>query len=131
MHVLLCSLLLASSLHIAPADPIQQEGRRGRLTKLVRFDVGAYIAANGTKLRLNVDKQLGGLVYVQLMDHNGTLYFNQTLRADEDALRVSLDLSHLTDNDYTLKVSNGLDMITREIKIATKPVQENRSVTLQ
>ncbi|MBO0933775.1 hypothetical protein [Fibrella aquatilis] len=131
MHALLCSLLLVSSLHTLPKDPIQQESRRGRLTKLVRFDVGAYLAANGTKLRLNVDKQLGGLVYVQLMDRNGTLYFDQTLRADEDVLRVSLDLSHLTDNAYTLRVSNGLDTIIREIKIATKPVQESRSVTLQ
>ncbi|MBO0939070.1 hypothetical protein J2I47_21125 [Fibrella sp. HMF5335] len=115
----------------APADPIQQEGKHGRPTRLVHFDIGAYIAANGTKLRLNVDKQLGGLVYVQLTDRGGNLYFNQTLRADEDVLRLSLDLSHLTDNNYILNVTNGLDTITREIKIATKVIQENRTVTLQ
>lgn len=132
MNTFFCSLLLTllTSVTMTTTDPIQQDSRRGRPTKLVRFNIGAYIAINGTTLRLNVDKQLGGLVYIQLVDRNGTLYYDQTLRADEDALRLSLDLGHLADNEYRVNVSNGLDTITREIKIATKPVQENRLVTL-
>lgn len=133
MNTLLCSLFLTFLFNLADLDdPIQQAGRRDRPTKLVHFEVGTHMSADGTKLRLNVDKQLGGLVYIQLLNRQGILYFNKTLYADEALIRLSLDLSHLTDNYYTLKISNGLDMVTRELKVTTvRPVEQTRVVTLQ
>jgi hypothetical protein len=93
--------------------------------------VGALVNASG-KLRVNVDKQLGGLVYIQLLDRKGYVYFNRTLFADEEIIRLSLDLSHLPVRDYVLKVSNGLEMVTRDVKIATvEPLVPTRTVTLQ
>jgi hypothetical protein len=66
------------------------------------------------------------------MDTHGRVFFNRTLLADEEMARLSLDLSRLTDNNYVLKVSNGLEMITRTVKISTvKPILQTRSVTLQ
>ncbi|WP_375445710.1 hypothetical protein [uncultured Fibrella sp.] len=131
MNALIFSLLL--TLTVSPttlAGPIRQN-KRDHPTKLVRFDVGALITGSG-KLRVNVDKQLGGQVYVQLLDRSGHVYYNHTLYADEEFIRLNMDLSHLSANDYVLKVSNGLEMLTREIKITTvQPIQQVRSITIQ
>lgn len=131
MNSLIFSLLLTLSVSLTTlAGPIRQS-KRDHPTKLVRFDVGALITGSG-KLRVNVDKQLGGQVYVQLLDRNGHIYYNHTLYADEESIRLSMDLSHLSANDYVLKVSNGLEMIARDIKITTvQPIQQVRSITIQ
>ncbi|HEX9956852.1 MAG TPA: hypothetical protein VGA96_06345 [Fibrella sp.] len=134
MNTLIASLLLASTVSLTTLpdpDPFRQGSKRGQPTKLVQFEVGALVNASG-KLRVNVDKQLGGLVYIQLLDRKGYVYFNRTLFADEEIIRLSLDLSHLPVRDYVLKVSNGLEMVTRDVKIATvEPLVPTRTVTLQ
>ncbi|MBO0947034.1 hypothetical protein [Fibrella forsythiae] len=130
MKSILFSLLLAAAVStLSAAGPIRQS-KRDHPTKLVHFEVGALITGSG-KLRVNVDKQLGGLVYIQLMDRTGRVFFNHTIYADEEFARLNLDLSRLSAKEYTLKVSNGLEMITRDLKIdVVKPVEQTRSVTL-
>lgn len=132
MNSLIASLLLTATLSLTTvAGPIRQSTKRTHPTKLVHFDVGVMITASG-KLRVNVDKQLGGLVYIQLMDRKGQVFFSRTLYADEELIRLNLDLSHLANNDYVLKISNGLEMVTRDVKIeSSKPVDPIRSVTVQ
>ena len=132
MNSIIMPLLLAATVSLTPfPDPVGQNSKRNHPTKLVHFNAGILVTASG-KLRVNVDKQLGGLVYVQLMDRHGHVFFDKTLYADEEMARLSLDLSHLTDDEYVLKVSNGLEMITRDVKITTvRPIQQIRSVTLQ
>ncbi len=89
------------------------------------------MAKEGTRLRINVDKELGGQVEVQLKDVKGKLYFTQTMNPTDTSLRLNVDLSDLNDGDYVLKVSNGLEMIVRDIKITTKaPTNITRSLTI-
>ncbi len=132
MNSLVASLLLASTVSLTTLpDPIRQSTKRDHPTKLVQFEVGALINASG-KLRVNVDKQLGGLVYIQLMDRKGYVFYNHTLYADEEIARLSLDLSRLPAKDYILKVSNGLEMVTRDVKISNaEPILPSRTITLQ
>lgn len=113
------------------ATPVSQPSKKDRPTKLARYQTGAYLTADGTKLRVNIDKQLGGRVDVQLNDLNGTVYFDKTLSTTETKARLSLDLTELTDRDYWLKISNGLEVKIREIRIATrKPTIPTRSITI-
>ncbi|MEZ0542440.1 hypothetical protein [Fibrella arboris] len=130
MNSLLFSVMLTATVStMSLAGPIRQS-KRDHPTRLVHFDVGALITGSG-KLRVNVDKQLGGLVYIQLLDRTGHLIYNHTLYADEETARLNLDISHLKASDYVLKVSNGLEMITRDLKISTgQPIQQTRTVEL-
>jgi len=132
MKTIVFSLLLAATVSLTSmSGPIRQNTKRNQPTKLVHFDVSALVSATG-KLRVNVDKELGGLVYIQLMNRAGHVYFNRTLYADEELIRLSMDLSHLSANDYVLKVSNGLEMITRDIKITTiQPIERTRVITVE
>jgi hypothetical protein len=109
--------------------PIIQSSPKHRATKLAHYEMSAYVSAHGTKLRVHVNKELGGQVAVQLMDLSGTLYVNHNLGPTDTTARLSLDLTQLADGDYFLKVSNGLEMETREIRISTRqPVLMPRSV---
>jgi hypothetical protein len=112
--------------------PTQQSSKRDRPTKLAQFGVGAFVAANGHTLRVNVEKQLGGEVYIQLLDRKGKSCFNWTLWADEPGILLRIDLSELADSDYKLKVSNGLDMVVRDVKVSTiEPIYPARSIKIQ
>jgi hypothetical protein len=99
---------------------------------LAHYQASAYLAAAGTKLRVNVDKQVGGQVTIQLLDAESKVYYEQTMSSLETTVRLSLDIANLNDGDYRLKVSNGLDVVVREIKISTpKPTAASRLVAVQ
>lgn len=132
MNTFVLSLLLTFTVQVATfAAPGPQPGKKDRPTQLARYQMGAYIAASGTKLRVNVDKELGGQVILQLIDLKGNIYYNQILNPADTIARLSLDLTNLTDGSYMLKLSNGLEMEVREIKISTQqPTTIGRSITV-
>lgn len=116
---------------LAFSGPIPQSTQRSAPTKLAHFEMGAYMAREGARLRINVDKELGGQVEVQLRDTKGTVYFTRVMNPADTFLRLNVDVSGLNDGDYVLKVSNGLEMIVRDIKITTKaPTNITRSLTI-
>lgn len=128
MNTFVMSLLLTIQF-AAVASPYP--GKKDRPTKLAHYQIGVYMAAQGTKLRVNVDKKPEGSVYVQLLDQADNLYFDQTIRPFETQARISLDISELYDGEYVLKVSNGLDVELRHIRISTtRPTTPKRSITL-
>ncbi|MVM36601.1 hypothetical protein GO730_01180 [Spirosoma sp. HMF3257] len=133
MNTTILSLLLAFSTNFTTfANPdLPQANKKNRPTKLAHYQVGAYLTADGTKLRVNVDKDLEGQVFLQLFDQKGKLYFDRLMDTGESIARLSLDLTDLDDGDYKLKISNGLEMEIREIKITTKqPTTLSRSITV-
>ena len=127
--ILFLSLTLTNSFTAFDA-PAPLPSKRDRPTKLAQFQMATYIASAGTELRLNIDKQLGGPVYLRLIDSKGKVYFDQTLGPFEATARLSLDITDLPDGDYLLKVSNGLVVEIRQITItAPKPNTPIRSIT--
>ena len=132
MKTRILSLLLMLTLSSgAFAGTLLQPRLKDRPTMLARYQTGVYLTANGTKLRVNIDKQLGGRVYVQFTGLNGNLYLDQTLGPLETEARLSLDLTALRDGPYWLKVSNGLEVEVRQITVTTsKPTVTRRSLTI-
>ncbi len=124
-------LLLLSVSLTAFAVPIRQPGRQVPPTHLARFEVGAYLTAADAKLRVNVNKQLGSRVFIQVIDPKGNVYFDRTMTPIETVLRLSLNLSELPEGAYVLKVTNGLDVVVRAIQITKpEPVPIRRTLTL-
>ncbi|MFD2570996.1 hypothetical protein ACFSUS_10150 [Spirosoma soli] len=102
-----------------------------RPTKLAHYEMGVYLTKDKAKLRINVDKELGGQVYVQLYDKKGTQIFERIMNSAETEVRLSLNLTNLDTGDYTLKVTNGLEMMIRDIKVTNRePVVTTRSITV-
>ncbi|GAB2538931.1 T9SS type A sorting domain-containing protein [Spirosoma aerophilum] len=131
MNTIIFSLFLSFTANVTEfAPPIIQSSPKQRATKLAHYQMSAYIAAKGTKLRVYVDKELGGQVSIQLMDISGRIYVTQVMNPKDTSARISMDISELTDGDYLLKVSNGLEMETRSIQISTQqPTTLTRVIT--
>ena len=133
MNTLAISLLVFLNTNLLTfAPPINQTGQRAaRPTKLAYYQMGVYLSMDKTKLNVNVNKQLGGQVYVQLNDVKGNVLFERTMGPDDTMVRLKLNLTELSDGNYFLKVSNGLEVIVRDVKISTpSPAPVNRSITL-
>ena len=132
MNTFVKTLFLTLSVSLTTfATPINQPGKKSPPTRLARFEVAAYLSNEGNKLRLNVNKQLGGQVFVELIDKKGNQYFDYTLEALETTHRFSIDLAQLTDGEYKLKVSNGLEVVVRELTIKSRePAIPSRSITV-
>lgn len=132
MNTFITSILLTLTVSFTTlATPTKQPSKKQSATKLAHYEMGAYLTADRTKLRLNVDKQVGGQVFITLVDQEGTTYFERQMRPLERTARLSIDLTDLMDGYYVLKVSNGLEMEVREVKITTaKPTTLVRSVTV-
>lgn len=102
---------------------------RNRHTQLAQFQLSAYLINGGTKLRVSVDKQMGGKVTIQFINVEGAEYYYLTLSSQATMVRFNLNLAELNDGDYMLKVSNGLEMELRKIKIVTtKPTVPVRQI---
>lgn len=122
-------LFILLSISLGPANP--QPRKKNRPTELAHYQTGVYLAAQGTKLRVNIDKQLGGSVSIQFVDKPGNVYFDKTLEPSETMARISMDITDLADGEYSLKISNGLEMEVRTISITTpRPTTVSRSITV-
>jgi hypothetical protein len=132
MNTLVISLLLLLNANpLTPAPPITQTSQRARHTRLAYYQLGTYLSMDKTKLNVNVNKQPGGQVYVQFNDGKGNVLFERTMGPDDLSVRLKLNLTELADGDYFLKVSNGLEVIMRDVKINTpSSAPVNRSITL-
>ncbi|MCK8491279.1 hypothetical protein M0L20_05400 [Spirosoma sp. RP8] len=100
-------------------------------TRLARYQLSAYVSADSSRLRVNINKQPGGQLHIHLIDQKGTLLFDQTMAPMDTVRRYSLNLMELAVGNYTLKVSNGLEVIFRDFKIMPwKPRKMIRTITL-
>ncbi len=131
MKTLIKSLLVAFTLCLfsfsaswAVSKPI------GRPTAVATYKMGVYSTQAG-KLMVAVDKETGGAVSIQLTDQAGKVLFTQHVGKNQKTARVRLDLSELSDGNYQLNVSNGVEITTHQLTIATQqPVAPNRQIAL-
>ena len=125
----LCLLLTMTVGQVANATAPVEPGKKTRSAKFTQYEIGAYVTING-KLVVSVDKQLGGRVSIQLLDEKGHVNFEEFMKPVDTTARYRLDLSNLTEGRYMLKISNGLEMVLREVMI--NPAQlTTRTVVLQ
>lgn len=120
------NMALLSVVSISPAL-----GQKARPTKLAHYAIGSYITADSTRLRINVDKELGGQVQVHLLDIAGHILFERIMDQADTSARLSLNLMELEAGNYVIKVSNGLEATIREFQlISRKPLRPKRTITL-
>ncbi|WP_338875938.1 hypothetical protein WBJ53_09900 [Spirosoma sp. SC4-14] len=112
------------------ASPIPQPRQRAQLTRLAHYNAGAYVSKDGRFLRVNIDKQLGGTVSIQLSDADGASFFEKILTPLDTTVRLNINLTELAEGMYQLAISNGLDTDVRTLKISSpKPAHPTRTIT--
>jgi hypothetical protein len=115
MKTILTTLLLMTAL--ASTTLAQDQPQNTRSTTC---QTGMYTTAEG-KLNINLEKQKGQPVHLRLVNHKGTVLFDE--RIPKNLTRVSrrLDLSELPDGVYQVVVVDGQERTAHQVTVNTKP----------
>ena len=125
MKTLIKPLLLVLSLSFVAAS--FSEAKPGR-PEVATFKTGIYSSVNG-KLNIALDKQAGGSVDIMLTNSGGSLLYSQHLSKKETSFRTRLNLDELTDGDYVLMITNGVETTRQTITLKTnQPAALNRII---
>lgn len=81
------------------------------------FAVGMYPIVNSTKVRFNVNKNLGETVTVRLLDENGRVLNQELLGKHMDKFGCYFNFSPSQDGTYTIEVANGQEVIRKTIRL--------------
>ncbi|RRB02667.1 hypothetical protein [Larkinella rosea] len=132
MKTLIKSLFVAFSLTLVSFSVSNADINKpiGRPKNAVSFQRGIYTTSEG-KLQIALNKQTGGTVEIRLVDQKGNEVFFQKIGKRQQAVRLRLDVSSLTDGDYQVVITNGFDTTVNDLTIATKPAHvANRMIAV-
>ena len=90
------------------------------------YKVAVFPSASTPRLNVIVEKATGGPVEVRLKDAKGHVLHTSYLQKKDGKVWSKFDLSELEDGSYTVEVTNGADVTTKEITLSTKPVATSR-----
>jgi hypothetical protein len=122
MKTILTSLFVAAAFTVTSfSGALADNGPARKPAQVAAYQSGMYTTAEG-KLNIALDKQTGGALDVRLLDQSGKAIYNQYIGKRETTVRMRLDLSNLPDGAYQVVISNGKDVTTHAVTIATKPV---------
>ena len=122
MKTLLAPLFLAAAFTISSFSlALADNGPARKATQVAAYQSGLYTTVEG-KLNIALNKQTGGVVNVRLLDQKGKILYDQQIGKRQTSVRMRLDLSDLPDGAYQVVISNGKDVTTQPVTIATTPV---------
>ncbi|GAB3280673.1 hypothetical protein GCM10027347_55970 [Larkinella harenae] len=120
MKTLINTLLVALTLTAATFNPASATPKEPK--KAAAFQSAMYTTTEG-KLQVAVQKETTSPVLIQLLDQKGNAVFSQKIGKRQDAVRYRFDVSYLPDGVYQVAISNGVEIITKEVTLATKQVE--------
>lgn len=95
--------------------------------------VGMYQVGQANKIRLFVEKQTNTLVTVQLLGPAGQQLYQGSLPKKGDKFTQIFDMTELGDGVYSLRITQGKEVIVKPIQLHTaapEPVAPVRVMTL-
>ncbi len=134
MKTLIQPLLVALSFSLVTvttslaATPSTDRPTRPAVTAAYKTSI--YTTAEG-KLNIALDKETGGTVIVRLTNSLGKEFFAKRIGKHEKVARLRLDVSGLPDGTYQVAITNGVEMTTHTLTLATQqPVETSRLVAI-
>ena len=88
-------------------------------------------AATPSLLKVNVEKEAGKAVTINLKDEKGNILASQILNKKPGSYQIKFNLSELVDGTYTIETASGTEMSSQTVTLKTAPVAINRTVSIQ
>ena len=131
MKTLIKSLALSLTLgFVTSSATFANTNPGGRQTVVSSFKSAIYTTVSG-KLSIALDKEIGGVVDVQLKNKDGKILYAQHLSKKESKYRRLLNVSELPDGDYQVEITNGVETTTHKMTLSTQqPVAPSRLVAV-
>lgn len=123
----LCGMMMSASVE---AGTPQKEMRECRNNDCGTFQVGMYRIQNSLNMKLILYKEAGEVVTVRLRNQKGEVMYQEVLGRKTRKYARPFNFSDSQDGRYSLEVSNGEEMVRKDIKLSTKDIVETPARTL-
>jgi hypothetical protein len=121
--VALCGVMMSGSVWAAAP-------RDCKNNKCESFEVGMYRVKNTLSMRLMMEKIRGEKVQIRLVDKKGNVLHEEMIGKRTEKYSRKFDFSQIKDGSYTMEITNGDELITKEINLSTAGVVESPARTL-
>lgn len=123
----LCGLMISASVE---AGTPQKHMRECKNNDCGTFQVGMYRIENTLNMKLLLYKDAGEVVTVRLKNQKGEVMYQEVLGKKTRKYARPFNFSDTQDGRYSLEISNGEEMIRKDITLFTQNIVETPARTL-
>lgn len=126
MMIALCSVLVSETVLAEEQNPATrtETKQEDASVKKASFEVGMYRVIRSLKMNILVEKKLGDLVFVKLLDQKGHVLFKDVLSRRQQKYGRKFDFSQVPDGHYSVVISNGNEEVVKDIQLSTYSLYE-------
>lgn len=126
MMIALCSVLVSETVLAEGQNPTArtETKQEDASVKKASFEVGMYRVIRSLKMNILVEKKLGDLVFVKLLDQKGRVLFKDVLSRRQQKYGRKFDFSQVPDGHYFVVISNGNEEVVKDIQLSTHKLYE-------
>jgi hypothetical protein len=129
--VALCGMMMSASVEAGTeAGTPTKEMRECKNNDCGTFQVGMYRVQNTMNMKLILYKEAGEVVTVRLKNQKGEVLHEEVLGKKTQKYARPFNFSDSQDGRYTLEISNGEEVVRKDIKLSTKDIVETPARTL-
>ena len=123
----LCGMMMSASVE---AGTPQKQMRECKNNNCGTFQVGMYRVQNSLNMKLILHKGGGEVVTVRLKNQKGEVMYQEVLGKKTRKYARPFNFSDTQDGRYSLEISNGEEMVRKDIKLSTQDIVETPARTL-
>lgn len=103
---------------VLASEPIGKKDESKSVSKRT-FEVGLYHVINSLKVNVLVEKQEGKALDITLKNDRNEVIYSELIGKKAVKFSKKFDLVGLSDGNYRFEISNGKEVITKEINLET------------
>ncbi len=88
------------------------------------FEVGMYRIQESLTMRLLMKKKLGKTVSIRLLNQRGQVLHEEVVGKQMQKYGRNFDFSQIKDGRYTLEISDGREVVQKDVKLSSAEVKE-------
>jgi hypothetical protein len=103
---------------VLASEPIGKKDESKTASKRT-FDVGMYRVINSMKVNVLIEKQQGKALDITLKNDRNEVIYSEVVGKQTNKFSKKFDLTGLSDGKYRFEISNGKEVISKEVNLET------------
>lgn len=103
---------------VVASEPIGKKDE-SKTTSKRTFNVGMYRVINSMKVNVLIEKQDGKALDITLRNDRNEIIYSEVVGKQTNKFSKKFDLTGLSDGKYRFEISNGKEVISKEVNLET------------
>ncbi len=103
---------------VVASEPIGKKDESKTASKRT-FDVGMYRVINSMKVNVLIEKKEGRALDITLKNDRNEVIYSEVVGKQANKFSKKFDLTGLSDGKYRFEISNGKEVISKEVNLET------------